>query len=330
MEATLVVVEGEAVAPQFQLNLPAIIGRSRNADVKIGHPLVSRQHCELFEADGTLMVRDLGSLNGTFVGDTRIASETSLEPGGLLTIGSVTFRAEYEAAAREAGAEDAGAFAPFAPLAAGVADLGEETVQMGGMPSMESLEEPAIEAEAEGFGWLGDDEGAAVAEVPVEAAPAAEEAVEFAEEELSFDEPEAPAESDEMTEMAEVADDLNIEQADELNFDLDDVAVEENAAASMSDVAEEPQELELSFDDPDETQAAPVAAAPPVEEEPVELDIEEIAVEETAAEEVAIEEVAVEEAPVEEAPVAEDEFSFAPPEDDQGHEAGGEEDGDLD
>lgn len=315
MEATLVVVEGEAVAPQFQLNLPAIIGRSRNADVKIGHPLVSRQHCELFESDGTLMVRDLGSLNGTFVGDTRIASETSLEPGDLLTIGSVTFRAEYAAAAREAEAGEAGAFAPFAPLGGDASDAaGEETIQMGGMPSMESLEEPVAEEEGqgEGFGWLGDDDNEAVAE----AAPVADEAemAEVAEEELSFDEPDAPAETTEM------ADDLNIEQADELNFDLDDVAVEESAAAPLEEVAEEPQDLELSFDDPDETQAAPVAAAPAVEEEPAELDIEEVAIEEAAIEEVAAEEMA---------PVAEEEFSFAPPDEEQGHE-GGEADGDLD
>ena len=60
------------------------------------HPLVSRQHCELFEANGQLMVRDLGSLNGTFVNNQRI-TESPLPPGELLTIGTVTFRAMYDA-----------------------------------------------------------------------------------------------------------------------------------------------------------------------------------------------------------------------------------------
>ena len=62
----------------------------------MGHPLVSRQHCEVFEADGLLMVRDLGSLNGTFVGETRIAEQAMpVKPGDLLTVGPVTFRAVY-------------------------------------------------------------------------------------------------------------------------------------------------------------------------------------------------------------------------------------------
>jgi predicted component of type VI protein secretion system len=100
VEAKLVVVGGDAQARQFALTLPAVIGRSRRTDVRLGHPLVSRQHCEVFEANGLLMVRDLGSLNGTFVGETRIAEQaTPVKPGELLTVGPITFRAEYMAGA---------------------------------------------------------------------------------------------------------------------------------------------------------------------------------------------------------------------------------------
>jgi hypothetical protein len=59
------------------------------------HPLVSRQHCELYETEGRLMVRDLGSLNGTFINNERI-SDAPLPSGELLTVGAVTFRAMYE------------------------------------------------------------------------------------------------------------------------------------------------------------------------------------------------------------------------------------------
>lgn len=97
MEAKLVVIGGNAKAAEFTLTLPAIIGRSRSADVPLNHPLISRQHCELFESGGHLMVRDLGSLNGTFVGDTRISEDSLIEPGGHLTVGSFTFEAVYEA-----------------------------------------------------------------------------------------------------------------------------------------------------------------------------------------------------------------------------------------
>ena len=96
MEAKLVVVGGDVQTRQYELHLPAVIGRSRSTDLTLGHPLVSRQHCEVFESNGMLMVRDLGSLNGTFVGETRIAEQAiPVKPGDLLTIGPVTFRAEY-------------------------------------------------------------------------------------------------------------------------------------------------------------------------------------------------------------------------------------------
>lgn len=96
MNAKLVVVSGETQSSEYPLALPAIIGRSRQANLTLGHPLVSRKHCELFETAGVLMVRDLGSLNGTFVGQTRINDEAALATGGLLTVGPVTFQAVYE------------------------------------------------------------------------------------------------------------------------------------------------------------------------------------------------------------------------------------------
>ncbi len=40
--------------------------------VKLIHGKVSRLHCEFFEQSGVLYVRDLGSTNGTFVGDQKV------------------------------------------------------------------------------------------------------------------------------------------------------------------------------------------------------------------------------------------------------------------
>ncbi len=94
MKAKLLVVGGDAKAVEINLNLPVIIGRGREATLTLPHPLVSRKHCELFEADGTLMVRDLGSLNGTYVGSQRV-TESELPPGELLTIATINFRAVY-------------------------------------------------------------------------------------------------------------------------------------------------------------------------------------------------------------------------------------------
>lgn len=94
MRAKLVVVGGDTKTTEVDLRLPAILGRGREATLTLPHPLVSRQHCEITEVEGRLIVRDLGSLNGTFVANDRI-DEAVLENGQLLTVGTVTFRAVY-------------------------------------------------------------------------------------------------------------------------------------------------------------------------------------------------------------------------------------------
>ena len=96
LKAKLVVVGGDAKAREVDLNLPTTIGRGREASLTLPHPLVSRQHTELFEKDGYLYVKDLGSLNGTYVNNRRIESEQRLAPNQLLTLGNVTFRAMYD------------------------------------------------------------------------------------------------------------------------------------------------------------------------------------------------------------------------------------------
>lgn len=95
MEARLTVVGGKANKSEVVLRVPAILGRSRHAELTISHPLVSRQHCEVFEVQGMLRIRDLGSLNGTYLGGERIV-ESPLRPNDEITIGPLTFRVEYE------------------------------------------------------------------------------------------------------------------------------------------------------------------------------------------------------------------------------------------
>ena len=104
LNAKLAVVGGDVKTTEIALRLPATIGRGKGQSIILPHPLVSRQHCELFEADGVLMVRDLGSLNGTFVNNEKI-TEAPLPPGDLLTVGTVTFRAVYEAEAAPASSD---------------------------------------------------------------------------------------------------------------------------------------------------------------------------------------------------------------------------------
>jgi len=95
MKATLLVVTGDTTKRQVTLRLPCVLGRSREADVTVPHPMISRRHCRLSETNGLLMLRDLDSLNGTMIGGRRIAS-APLPPDAEFTIGPLTFRVLYD------------------------------------------------------------------------------------------------------------------------------------------------------------------------------------------------------------------------------------------
>lgn len=95
LKAKLVVVGGDAKSAEVNLKLPTIIGRGKEAGLTVPHALVSRRHTELYDRDGKLYVRDLGSLNGTFINNTKIEGEVFLAPDQLLTLGNITFRAVY-------------------------------------------------------------------------------------------------------------------------------------------------------------------------------------------------------------------------------------------
>jgi pSer/pThr/pTyr-binding forkhead associated (FHA) protein len=94
MKVRLVSVGGDVKATEIALQLPTVVGRGREATLTLPHPLVSRRHCELYEADGTLRVRDLGSLNGTFVGSQQV-TDAAVPPGELLTVATLNFRVIY-------------------------------------------------------------------------------------------------------------------------------------------------------------------------------------------------------------------------------------------
>jgi pSer/pThr/pTyr-binding forkhead associated (FHA) protein len=70
--------------------LPVLIGSGPNAELRLNYHSVSRWHCRLDRIDGKFLVRDLGSIHGTFVNGTRI-NECPLTPGDVLSVGSLSF-----------------------------------------------------------------------------------------------------------------------------------------------------------------------------------------------------------------------------------------------
>ena len=72
----------------------ATLGRSREADIVIDDPNVSRKHAEVRPSGGSWIVRDLGSTNGVKVNGRRIDSPQSLKRGDEIELG--TARATFE------------------------------------------------------------------------------------------------------------------------------------------------------------------------------------------------------------------------------------------
>ena len=74
----------------------AVLGRSREADVVVDDPNVSRRHAEVRPSGGSWIVRDLGSTNGVKVNGRRIQGPQSLKRGDVIELGTarVTFELE--------------------------------------------------------------------------------------------------------------------------------------------------------------------------------------------------------------------------------------------
>ena len=83
----LVVRSGDLTGARFTLSKPITrIGRGPDSDILLDDITVSRSHAEVFINEGGLFVRDLGSLNGTYVNRV-IIEKAALVHGDELQVG---------------------------------------------------------------------------------------------------------------------------------------------------------------------------------------------------------------------------------------------------
>jgi two-component system cell cycle response regulator len=91
-EACLVVIYGLDLGKKFNVDRPSIvIGRSSKAEIQIDLESVSRNHCKIINTGKNILLRDLGSTNGTYVND-ELVDEYVLKDGDLIKIGRCIFK----------------------------------------------------------------------------------------------------------------------------------------------------------------------------------------------------------------------------------------------
>lgn len=91
-EACLVVIYGKDLGKKFNLEGPSyIIGRSSKCDIQIDQESVSRNHAKVINGGKSVILRDLGSTNGTYVNDELI-DERVLRDGDFIKIGRTIFK----------------------------------------------------------------------------------------------------------------------------------------------------------------------------------------------------------------------------------------------
>src|SRR6266550_6235419 len=94
MRAQLIPLDGTAA---FDVGKDLVlVGRKEDCDVRLDHKSISKLHCVLVKTDGLLLLRDLGSTNGTRVNGQRVR-RAALLPNDQLQIASLRYTVQFSA-----------------------------------------------------------------------------------------------------------------------------------------------------------------------------------------------------------------------------------------
>src|SRR3954452_1802645 len=85
--AELRVVNGPESGRVVGLSATAVVGREEEADITLADDQVSRRHARFVVENGTVLVQDLGSTNGTLVNGAAISEPRALVAGDRVAVG---------------------------------------------------------------------------------------------------------------------------------------------------------------------------------------------------------------------------------------------------
>ena len=90
MRVKLKVLNGKSAGREVKVpDTGFLIGRSQECHLRPKSDAISRQHCEIVIDDARLLVRDMGSKNGTYVNGKRIDGQVELTQGDQLLVGKL-------------------------------------------------------------------------------------------------------------------------------------------------------------------------------------------------------------------------------------------------
>jgi pSer/pThr/pTyr-binding forkhead associated (FHA) protein len=89
LAATLTVFPPDGAKPRsVRIDASTTIGRAPECELRIDDTYASQQHARVFGKGGSWYVEDLGSTNGTFVNEQRLAAPAMLTPGDKIRVGT--------------------------------------------------------------------------------------------------------------------------------------------------------------------------------------------------------------------------------------------------
>jgi FHA domain len=84
-----VVVYADGAKPRtVPLTASTVVGRAPECDLLVEDTYASQQHARIFGKSGSWYVEDLGSTNGTYVNDQKLAAPAMVQPGDRIRVGT--------------------------------------------------------------------------------------------------------------------------------------------------------------------------------------------------------------------------------------------------